>query len=214
MTETQPKRRKINDLRKTAPHVSKAALESVLKYVSKHGMPDTRTAKSMRAANRAVIAEADAYGPLLVHQDLVLQDGGNVKVQFLNFCSFLHYAYKLGGCWYQAINNMLDNNNGPLGLCLYSDEVCPGNPLAANPSRKCWIVYAGFKEMGPLLGNENSWITLCVLRSSIVAGIEAGMSQIMKKYCSSYSRTLGLKCRTLAFNYSLHQNMLVNLTGE
>ena len=28
-------------------------------------------------------------------------------------------------------------------LCLYSDELCPGNPLAASTNRKCWLLYAG-----------------------------------------------------------------------
>lgn len=181
MSEAPAKHRKLTDLRQAVPHVSKSSLESILKYVDKHGLPERLDAKAMRDANRALLADADAYGPLLVHQDVVCMDGSTLKVQFVNLCSFLHFAYKQGGSWYNCMKTLLESNAGPLGLCLYSDEVCPGNPLAANPSRKCWVVYAGFKEMGPLLCNENAWITLCIVRSSIVAEIEAGMSQLIKK---------------------------------
>ena len=65
--------------------------------------------------------------------------------------------------------------HGMLGLCLYSDELCPGNPLAASTNRKCWAIYAGFKEMGPVLSNEFAWITICIRRSTVVAGLEANM---------------------------------------
>ena len=68
-----------------------------------------------------------------------------------------------------------------LSLCLHSDELCPGNPLSASNGRKCWMIYAGLKEMGPLLQTENAWITLCILRSNMVATVEASMSQIMKR---------------------------------
>ena len=66
-------------------------------------------------------------------------------------------------------------------FAFYSDELCAGNPLAASTNRKCWAIYAGFKEMGPVLSNEFAWITICILRSTVVAGLEANMSQVMKK---------------------------------
>ena len=189
MAEKAAKFQKLNDLRAAAPHVSKSALECVLKYVGKHGLPEKNSARDTRTANQQIIAGADGYGLLLVHQDVLMLDGSNIKVQFLNFCSFVHSAYKAGGSFFKAMNAMLDACAGgdgaggdkPLGRCIYSDEVCPGNPLAANTSRKCWVVYAGFKEMGTLLSNENAWITLCIVRSSVVAGIDAGISQVIKK---------------------------------
>ena len=88
-------------------------------------------------------------------------------------------ANKQGGSVYLAMSTMLDSHDGPLGLCIYSDEVCPGNPLAVNTLRKCWVVYAGSKEMGTLLSNENAWITLCAVRSNVVADVEASISQVI-----------------------------------
>ena len=181
MAAQQPKKyRKLADLRAHVPHVSKQALESILKYVDKNGLPEKRTAKDMRNASRCVIQLADGHGPLLVHQDIAMQDGSSIKVEFLNLCSFLHFAYKAGGGFYRAMSQMLDKTD-KLSLVFYSDEVCPGNPLAPSLSRKCWVIYAGFKEMGPLLSCESAWITCCVLRSDVVAKAEATMSQVMKR---------------------------------
>ena len=178
----QPKKyRKLQDLRAATPHVSKSALESILQYVEKHGLPEHKTAKAMRLANQSVVKGANGHGPLLVHQDVLCNDGSTVKVEFVNLCSFAHFLYKQGGCFYHRMREMLGAHAGKIGLCLYSDEVCPGNPLAANTSRKCWVVYASFKEWGPLLSNENAWMTLCIVRSSVVADLQAGISQIMKK---------------------------------
>ena len=180
MSKPPEKHRKLLDLRSHVPHVSKQALESILKYVDKNGLPEKKTAKDMRTASRGVIDEADGHGPLLVHQDVLLQDGSSIQVQFVNLCSFLHSAYKAGGGFYRAMSQMLESTD-QLSLCLYSDELCPGNPLSASTGRKCWVIYAGLKEMGPLLQTENAWITLCILRSNVVATVEASMSQIMKR---------------------------------
>ena len=181
MAEREQKLRKLHNLRVANPQVSKSCLESLLKYVEHAGLPEKKSAKDMRDANRSLLAGANAYGPLLVHQDLVCLDGSSCKVQFVNLLSFIHYSYKQGGSFYNAFKTLLDEHDSMLGLCLYSDELCPGNPLAASTNRKCWAIYAGFKEMGPLLSNEFAWITICILRSTVVAGLEANMSQVMKK---------------------------------
>eukprot|EP00439_Symbiodinium_sp_Y106_P077435 s1600_g16.t1 len=46
--------------KKAVPHVSKSSLESILKYVDKHGLPERLDAKAMRDANRALLADAGA----------------------------------------------------------------------------------------------------------------------------------------------------------
>ena len=102
MSKPPEKHRKLLDLRSHVPHVSKQALESILKYVDKNGLPEKKTAKDMRTASRGVIDEADGHGPLLVHQDVLLQDGSSIQVQFVNLCSFLRSAYKAGGGFYSA----------------------------------------------------------------------------------------------------------------
>ena len=173
---------------------SKSCLESLLKYVEHAGLPEKKSATDMRNANRSLLAQANAYGPLLLHQDLVCLDGSNCKIQFVNLLSFVHYSYKQGGSSYNAFKSLPDEHDNLLGLCLYSDELCPGNPLAASTNRKCLAILAGFKEVGPLLSNEFAWVTICTLRSTVVAGLEADF---------------GGKWNMLVYCYSPPNNMLV-----
>ena len=128
MAEREQKLRKLHNLRVANPQLRKSCLESLLKYAGKEGLPGKKTAKSMRDANRSLLGEANAFGPLLLHQDLVCLDGSCCKVQFVNLLSFIHFSYKQGGSFYNAFKRLLDEHDSMLGLCLYSDELCPGNP--------------------------------------------------------------------------------------
>ena len=97
----------------------------------------------------------------------------------LNLLTFLFQAFFAGGAFYDLIKTFADAEEAA-GLILYSDEICPCNPLASVASRKLWIVYAAIKEMGVALCNENSWVTLFVCRSSLVSQIEGHMAQVMR----------------------------------
>ena len=174
--ERAQKLRKLQTLRADVPYVSKSALESILTWVQKNGPTELMTAKHMREATRATLAAAGTYGPVLVLKPVVMCDGSHKELPFLQFHSFVHAAYKAGG----ALFNILKDVAGPVGLVLYSDEVCPGNVLAASPARKCWVVYAGFVKAGRLLQNEKAWVTLCCLKSSTIQKAGAGMPQILK----------------------------------
>ena len=176
MEERPQKLRKLQQLRSEVPYVTKSALEGILTWVQKNGPVPLATAKHMREANRATLAAASAYGPVLLEQKVKMQDGSTMSMPFLNFHSFLHAAYKAGG----ALFDLLKEVTEPLGLCLYSDEVCPGNPLSGATPRKCWVVYCGLVQTKQHLQNERAWVTLCCLRTSIVSKVEAGMSQILK----------------------------------
>lgn len=48
-------------------------------------------------ANRSLLGQANAYGPLLLHQDLVWVHAKSM--QFVNLLSFIHFSYKHGGSY-------------------------------------------------------------------------------------------------------------------
>lgn len=176
MTERDKKLRKLQDLRSATPFVSKNALEAILGWIKENGEVPLTRAKNMREADRATLAGASAYGPLLLQQDVLFTDGTRKPLPFVNFLSFLHKCYKDGGPLYDILKDV----DGSAGLVLYSDEVCPGNALSASTPRKCWAVYATFTQCGQHMQNEKAWVTLCCLRSSVVQKVEAGMSQIFR----------------------------------
>ena len=66
-------------------------------------------------------------------------------------------------------------------VCLYCDEVMPGNSLAARQERKSWVVYGSFVELKECLSSEDAWLLLSVHRTSTVSTIQSGIGQIMTK---------------------------------
>ena len=190
--ERATKLRKLQKLRAETPYVSKSGLEGILDHLRKHGLPDLTLAKHMREANRQIIQEATGYGKLLNHKNLTTIDGGTISIGFLNIFSFLHYAFKQGGALYHAMKPM----QGPLGLIFYTDEVVCGNPLAHSP-RKFWVCYCAMKQSGKLLQNEDSWVTIFCVRSSIVSQLDGNLSQLMKEVLVDIFCNTSIDCQHL-----------------
>lgn len=177
--ERATKLRKLRDLRQNTPHASKAAVAGLLNNVSKSGLPELTSANNIREANRQLLEECDAYGPLFKEVSFKCKDGSTLQLHVLNLLTFLFQAFCAGGAFYDLIKTFADAEEAA-GLILYSDEICPCNPLASVASRKLWILSAAIKEMGVALRNENSWVTLFVCRSSLVSQSEGHMAQVMR----------------------------------
>lgn len=159
------KLRKLQDMRQEMPHMSKASMEALLKYVSSKGIPDLKGAKDMRAANRHLLHTSAAYGPLVYEKKMACIDGSTMALKFVNYLTFLCHAYQAGGGFQRCLNTLLARH-GSHSLIFYSDEISPGNPLASKVGRKCWVVYRAVKEMKALLSDTDAWVCLFVCRSS------------------------------------------------
>ena len=77
---SQPCKRlkRINELRRQVPHVTKDALHQVLSHVEEHGIPENHNPKHMRKATQQDLAQWDAYSPLLVTKQLAGVSGHDV----------------------------------------------------------------------------------------------------------------------------------------
>lgn len=70
----------------------------------------------------------------------------------------------------------------PLGAIVYLDEVVPGNMLRPDNKRRFWSFYLSFAEFGPArLCHAEYWLPIAVLRSSVAACVEGGVSQCMRQ---------------------------------
>ena len=78
--------------------------------------------------------------------------------------------------------------NKPWRLCVYCDEVRPGNILNSS-GRKAWCCHGSFLEFTTMLSKEDFWFTLSIIRTAQASKVSAGMSQIfrllMEDICSS-----------------------------
>jgi len=69
----------------------------------------------------------------------------------------------------------------PWRFLLYLDEITPGNPLRPDNQRKIVAFYCSFLELGPFLRLEEAWLTIGVLRSTVVKTIAAGLSGVVRQ---------------------------------
>ena len=69
-----------------------------------------------------------------------------------------------------------------MDICLYVDEVSPGNQLKPSNERKLQVIYFSVKQFGKLaLSKEDAWWVLTAVRSADVKRVEDGMAQVMKR---------------------------------
>ncbi len=74
------------------------------------------------------------------------------------------------------------NPDQPWDLCIYCDEVSPGNQLKPQNDRKLQVVYFSLKQLGGLaLSKEDSWFIFTAVRSVDVKRLANGMAQLMKR---------------------------------
>ena len=99
--------------------------------------------------------------------------------------SLLVGACQLQGSWANFFHNAHAENprspQKPWQLLLYSDEVVPGNQLAARQNRKVFAIYASFAQHKTMLQSEDAWFILALLPSTIVAQLEASIGQVFSK---------------------------------
>ena len=184
-TERAAKLRRLNQMRRSLPYVSASALSSVLQDVEEQGVPELHGRKHMKEASEKALADHNAYGDLIDSIPMVHKDGGTKMMLVINFLSVLQAAFYEGEGFCQLILDALKTSpcsiDAPWDLIYYTDEVTPGNPLSAETSRKIQMAYLSFLQLGAVaLSKEESWFCVLAKRSSIVADMEAGMSQVTK----------------------------------
>lgn len=178
--------KRLNDLRRRVPFVTKAALSEILKDVEEHGLPGAKSAKDMRKGAYKDLEQWSAYGAMFQSIGMADNEGLTMQVVIVNFLTLLFAACKVGGHFYECMMSALEVHgptsiDNPFKLVLYSDECYPGNPLAAQASKKVWVTYASFANFGnQLLSMEDSWLPIFVQRTTFVQKLAGQMSQVIK----------------------------------
>ena len=143
------KLQKVNQLRRSLPHLTASALASVCKTIREEGVPELTQRKHIAEAARASL-EDTGHGPIV--EALRLQEGSKtVEVPGVNFWGLLQQAILDPGSSYaryfwKQIALQPPTPMRAWRLALYTDEIVPGNPLAVQTKRKIWACYASFLE--------------------------------------------------------------------
>ena len=183
--EPNLKKRRISDLRVSIPFCSQSALEAICKEIAKNGLPDKHKRIDIWKETKEVLEDRtmSMYGPLLKTVAATTLQNSEQPILYLNFLSLLGGAFNKGGAFTDFMLKLhtakASSITMPWKAAVYCDEMHPGNMLNST-SRKAWCVYFSFLEFGNLLSRPDMWFCLCVVRSSEVGKLQAGMSQVLR----------------------------------
>ena len=94
----------------------------------------------------------------------------------------------------------------PWSVVFYCDEVTPGNPLKALNTRKLWVIYWSFLQLGEALCDEEVWFLLSVVKTSTVREVAGGWSHIFNRCTKTFYEDYD--CRQgLVFKYESGESL-------
>ena len=177
------KQARINNLRGKVPYVSQSALAALVTEAREGRLPDVAGRGHIREAAEAAASEATHYGPLLQTVQVIGCDGTQIDVEiqhpFAMLCAAARRA-KFSRLLEATHAREPSSPHRPWGMCLYSDEVTPGNRLKPDPRQMVQSVYWSILNFGAAaLSKEDFWLIATTLRSAVVRLIDAGMSQLI-----------------------------------
>lgn len=185
MKDRVAKLRKLNDFRRSLPHVSARALDQIFKGIQEQGLPDLMTRDQMREATNELMTSVTPHGPLIVEIELNMIDGTVIHDLAVNPMAFLFHAYRKDGPFRAMLDGCIADGHGtadnPMRLAVYADEVVPGKELSHNNKRKQWCMYWSFCEFLAHFHLEETWMPILAIRSETVTKTAANISQVMAK---------------------------------
>ena len=179
------KLRRLNDFRRSLPHVTASALAAILNAVRQHGLPKgDLSRKAFRAARDFQNKDLHTkFGPVLRSIEVKQHTSDLQTIPIANPFALVVVAVEhcpeFSRFLYALLVEKPSSPDDPWHIMLYSDEVTPGNPLATMNNRKFHAIYWTFIEFGEnALSHEEGWFTCCTEFSTTVNKVRAGLSQV------------------------------------
>ena len=172
--------------------VTQAALSEILQAVrNADALPDGISPSAIKRARQSAMAAETPYGSMVKTWQLEGIKGEVVNVDFLDPAAMLWHSMqtseKLRALFQKAAASNACSTAHPWTICIYSDEVTPGNQLKPHNYRKLQTFYWSVKELGhQALSSEDGWWLLTTVRSSTVSLLKDALSQVAKKAFLSF----------------------------
>ena len=184
MDDRPRKLQRLNDFKRSVPHVTGRALSAILARIQTEGLPELISRRDQQIARDTIAYSSTPYGPLRRSLQLRGTDGGTVPMELVNPLSMIYHACAQGGPFADMMLTKLQeappSQHSPWKIVLYSDGITPGDAFRTGNERKLEAVYWSFLQFGAsILCHEDSWFTMISKRSTDVERVSANMSQIM-----------------------------------
>ena len=168
--------------------VSQRALAEILQLLPEEEDQPATSRSTLKRKREKNLQSRTPYGPMWKElTGFSMTKGPPLKVSYLDPLALLWHACNQGGGFQEFLHDCAARNPcspaRPWDICLYVDEVSPGNQLKPSNDRKLQVLYFSLKQFGGLaLSKEDSWFVLTAVRSTDVKRLTNGMTQLMKRY--------------------------------
>lgn len=165
-------------------YVTQSGLVAVLQHVREHGLPDAVSRRTVKRARSMALPKDTPLGPLWGEIEVEMLKGPNKKYPMINPMPLLWFLCTECDGFRDAFRQQVAKHetslNMPHSICIYQDEVLPGNPLRVTNERKlqCW--YWSIAELGNFCGDEDFWLHILAVRTSEVKKMKSGTAQLFK----------------------------------
>ena len=171
--------------------MSQSGVIAVLKSIREHGMPKHVSRSTLKRTRERELDSDTAYGPLFVYIEMEAKQGGKKKVPVVAPLPLL--ANSVEAAPFALFLDSLMSEKAPMvsnkwRICLYCDEVLPGNALKPTNERKLVAFYWSFMEYGKYLYNDQLWMHICSIRASHIKTIDGGYSAVFKNVAGLFFR--------------------------
>ncbi|CAE7383793.1 unnamed protein product [Symbiodinium sp. CCMP2456] len=167
--------------------VSQRALAEILELLPEEEDQPATSRATLKRKREEKLNKPTPYGPVWKElTGFTMTEGPPLKVSYLDPLALLWYACNQGGGFQEFVQSCAAripcSPGRPWDLCLYVDEVSPGNQLKPLNERKLQVLYFSLKQFGGLaLSKEDAWFVLTAVRSIDVKRLADGMTQLMKR---------------------------------
>ena len=167
-------------------YVSQSALSAVLAEVKamETSLPKNVGRKALKRARQEQCDTSTPVGDmfLIVRLQTKNQKGDAIDLKILNPVAWLYHIATMDGFgefFEKEVTTAVPTASAPWELCVYSDEVTPGNQLKSENRRRFHAFYFSFKNLKQRgLTDERTWFTLCCIRSHLVEKVQDGLSGV------------------------------------
>ena len=189
MAEASAKRaklEKLNTFRRKLPHCSASALPAMLELAEREGIPELHSRKHMRESRDQVCNEETPFGPVTVYVDMIDNTDSIKRIAVAHPLAYFWTALVRSNTFSAYVAKRLRKfpctPETPWHIIMYSDEVTPGNVIAAKQGRKFQTVLWSFQELGcHALAHEEAWFPCLICYSVRIKELSGGMSQVFRR---------------------------------
>lgn len=164
--------------------VTQSGLATVLDLVRKNGLPEHSSRRTIKRKREQAVAVETCAGPLWGEVQLRMTTGEVESFPVIRPQALLAECArrcKPFAAFFQGLHERNPSSpTRPWRICVYSDEVTPGNTLKVNNARKFVVFYYSMMEFSPAISNEHIWFNCFTMRTSQALRVEGGVSQITK----------------------------------